>query len=173
VKKAVSRLLLVLMVFSLAGYYPLYLFQLGMVKKEMTQQLKSSSSDALIVFTVETAEYAAFEWENESEFLYKDAMYDLVSKENTRDGKILLRCAIDKKEKELVDRMKEEEKSNSSNSATGKSTHSWLKLFITDYIIAGSDPGFVQSCDNILNYGFLCSYTSYCKDDPSPPPEYI
>ena len=95
-------------------------------------------------------------------------MYDVV-KTKTVNGKVMLYCINDKKEKELVDNYNLVTKQNSSSDKKGKNTvDNTFNLFIYQ---AEKNDGLVAIRDSNKYYSIEPHLTEGVDDNTSPPPK--
>ena len=108
-------------------------------------------------------------WEEKGEeFLFRGEMYDVV-KTKTVNGKVMLYCINDKKEKELVDNNDLITKHNSSTDKKGKNTiHNSFNLFVYQ-----GEKNAEQFAIYDLNkfYSIVPHLTQGIDDNTSPPPK--
>ena len=91
--------------------------QKDVIKEKILNQLKE---EELQVITL--SDNKEIYWEEKGEeFLFKGEMYDVV-KTKTVNGKVMLYCINDKKEKLLIDNYNQVTKHNSSSDKKGKNT---------------------------------------------------
>ena len=76
------------------------------------------------------------EWENDNEFSYKGAMYDVIEKKY-EDGKLIIRCIDDNKETELTRKYQDIAGNDFGNSPKTKAI--LLKLINSLYTMSQSD----------------------------------
>lgn len=112
-----------------------------------------------------------FRWENENEFSYNSAMYDVLQKK-VSDNQLTIYCILDENETTLIDNY---EKANQENNTASKQKWvSILKLIPTAFIpvafteyscTAIFDP---QACSN-----YLLRLISHPNNVITPPPKII
>ena len=105
VKKGVSITLLVIFFLYNAGSFMASSISARLIKREMKAYIRSNPgvADASFTFNITDGEIddPSFTWEEEGrEFMYHGSMYDVVSSSQV-NGKLVLKCVDDKKEKEL------------------------------------------------------------------------
>ena len=108
-------------------------------------------------------------WEEKGEeFLFRGEMYDVV-KTKTVNGKVMLYCINDKKEKELVDNYNLVTKQNSSSDKKGKNTvDNTFNLFIYQ---AEKNGDLVATRDPNTFYSIVPHLSEGVDDNTSPPPK--
>lgn len=106
------------------------------IKKQIKTSLKQSvPEDELIYFEFKTSEFENLTWIKKNEFKYGDGMFDIVSKKIAQ-GKVLLKCISDKKEKKLfkdLEQLVEEGVWKNNNSKNSNSC--FVKLLKTPYYL--------------------------------------
>jgi hypothetical protein len=131
-KKLITILFLTILFFSQVGYYFIYRFQQHLLKEEMEAQLFANiPENDLEVFDLDENK-SSINWEEEGkEFSLNGELYD-VAKIKKVNGKILLYCLNDKKEKQLLQHFTKAVKNDSNNSKSGK--HS-IKFQFSDFTV--------------------------------------
>jgi hypothetical protein len=169
VRKTISCFLVFLLVINLVGYYPLYIYQLNIVKREMSLKVKSLPHSELSVFTLSPEQYSQIEWESKSEFYYADNIYDVIRIEHKTEG-VKIFCVKDGHEKELLSRLSEQTKSNSAD-PSGNNSCNLLKLFLTEFEPAAASS-LIAECRTIKQTYPVSvnNYSSVKEEEPSPPP---
>ncbi|MEO7291555.1 MAG: hypothetical protein ABIW34_00530 [Ginsengibacter sp.] len=100
--------------------------QKDVIKEKILNQLKEEELQIISL----TDNKEIFWEEKGEEFLFKGEMYDVV-KTKTVNGKVMLFCINDKKEKALIDNYNLVTKQNSSNDKKGKNTaDNSINLFV-------------------------------------------
>ena len=167
-KKTTLIILISVLAYSQSGYYfVMHYFQSEqkeIIKEKIITQL---NDEALQVITL-TDDKEIYWEEKGEEFLFKGEMYDVV-KTKTVNGKVMLYCINDKKEKELVDNYNLVTKQNSSSDKKGKnSVDNSFNLFIYK---AETNDGLVAIRDSNKYYSIEPHLTEGVDDNTSPPPK--
>ena len=136
------------------------------IKEKIVHQVAGNELDT-ISFT-DNRERIYLETDEDNEFSFNDEMYDVV-KTKTVNGKVMLYCINDKKEKELVDNYNLVTKQNSSSDKKGKNTvDNTFNLFIYQ---AEKNDGLVAIRDSNKYYSIEPHLTEGVDDNTSPPPK--
>ena len=162
--------MLLMLIYSLGGYYFLMInIQRNLkenIKEKIVHQVAGNELDT-ISFT-DNRERIYWETDEDNEFSFNDEMYDVV-KTKTVNGKVMLYCINDKKEKELVDNYNLVTKQNSSSDKKGKNTvDNTFNLFIYQ---AEKNDGLVAIRDSNKYYSIEPHLTEGVDDNTSPPPK--
>lgn len=161
-------ILLVVLLNSFVGYYPLFLWMQQQVKQEMQQRIKNSPDrETFTVFLVSKEEYANIDWVEENEFRFHGEMYDVAKREEDRKGNILLYVIHDNREKQLFIEL-EEQTGKSDPNSTAEDTEKTIKLF--------SEPKanliyFLPGTPMVPPSGFQFSLPSFVREIQPPPPK--
>ena len=166
-KKISLILLLAVLVYSQVGYYFVLRYsqekQKEAVKKEILGTLKLQDLEAVSV-----NDHPAILWEEEGkEFLLNGEMYDVV-KSSTVNGKQILYCINDKKEKTLIDRYNTITNNNSSADKKGKNNIGNASNLFFSEIKKNTQQEFVLLSRPFTS--FDTRLTSVEMDTFSPPP---
>lgn len=121
-KKLSLIVIIAVLAYSQVGYYFIMRHSQYVHKKSIKHKIRSQLKDTELEVISLTDNYQNIDWlEEDKEFLFNGEMYDVV-KRNTVDGKTLLYCINDKKEKALVEKYNSITKHNSTSGKKGKST---------------------------------------------------
>ncbi len=171
-KKAVSFLLLILFLYSIAGIFISFKVQQFEVKKEIKLRLKKSvpkSELTLFSFHPSSDEYSTLQWIEDHEFRYNGKMYDIVYRSADSDGTLHFQCINDTKEEILFADLDEQVQKN-CDSRSNPSAKNTLKLFSLLYISAPDASISDRNSTQIFRYSFCNFYSSPSSENPSPPP---
>ncbi len=167
-KKLSLIVLISLLAYSQVGFYlvmrHIQSAQKDVIKEKILKQLKEEELQVISL----TDNKEIFWEEKGEEFLLEGEMYDVV-KTKTINGKVILYCINDKKEKALVDNYNLVTKQNSSPDKKGKNTvDNTFNLFIyqveeNDDLVAIRDPN--------KFYSSVPHLTEGADDNTSPPPK--
>jgi hypothetical protein len=134
------------------------------IKEKIVSQLKEEELQVISL----TDNKQIFWEENGKEFLFNGEMYDVV-KTRSVNGKMMLYCIDDKKEKALVDNYNLITKQNSSSDKKGKSTvDNSFNLFVYQDEKNGEH---FAICDLNKFYSIVPHLTQGVDDNVSPPPK--
>lgn len=155
--------------YSQVGYYFIFRNSQSQQKEAIKEKINSRLAEGELQIISFTDNQQKIYWEEEGkEFLLNGEMYDVV-KSKTVNGKELLYCINDKKERELVDKYNSITKHNSSSDKKGKSNvDNSQNLFIFD--IDDNRDQFAVSPVNRFGY-FDSQLLENVMDHNSPPPK--
>ncbi len=168
-KKILLIILIAVLTFSQLGYYLLMRDAQFSQKEAVKEEIKNNLKDEELEIISFTDNKLNIFWEEEEkEFLLNGEMYDVV-KTKTVNGKQLLYCINDKKEKSLVDNYNTITKHNSSADKKGKVTID----DVTNLFVYTEEINCRQDYELFLNH--YSSYVSHLPgsftDKISPPPK--
>ncbi|MCB0431426.1 MAG: hypothetical protein H6585_10315 [Flavobacteriales bacterium] len=171
-KRILSITLLVSLVISVAGPYPLYKFLQYRTRREVKTQIGNQiAPDELkqLVFP----RSAEITWlEDGKELMHQGELYDVVKKEN-QNGRVILHCIDDKQESRLFTKMDEwvRKRLDNDRDNAGQSARMLVKIMTLQYLV--KQPYHIQ-----LTTGFSELSSPYCfsaittlGDPESPPPD--
>ncbi|MBI2269635.1 MAG: hypothetical protein HYU69_04670 [Bacteroidetes bacterium] len=173
-RRVFSCLFLILFLYNIVGYYPVFLYFQSQVKDEVYQKIKNPvPQNDLTVFVFDGDEYKSLEWVERNEFRYKGNLYDVVRKKTDGNGNIVVEVLNDKKEKELIVNLKEQTQQNTENPATGKGGQKLPEFFSNLYLPTNNQNSFIQEKSIQLPCRFQSSLISCIREIPSPPPRLV
>jgi len=156
VKKTTAIVLSCCLFFTVIGHYVIFCIQLTEIKTAMRRELQHAWKDKAIVFVFAKEEIEKLDWEDGHEFRLNNEMYDVISL-HEENGKVVIRCIADKKEKALIEAyQKIHRKSTESPGQT-----SLLKLLSSQFI--NVDSYFLKKPVKLIEAIFF-SYSSALKD---------
>ena len=121
-KKLSLIAIIAVLAYSQVGYYFVLRYSQSVQKKSIKHKIRSQLKDADLEIISLTDNNENIVWlEEDKELLFKEEMYDVVRRK-TVNGKTLLYCINDKKEKDLVEKYNLITKHNSSADKKGKHT---------------------------------------------------
>lgn len=138
-KTALKKLFLIILIPVLAlsqfGYYLLMSDARFSQKEAIKEEIKRNLKDEELQIISFTENQQSITWEEEGkEFFFNNQMFDVV-KIKTVNGKILLYCINDQKEKSLVDNCNTITKHNSSSDKKGKNNiDNTFNLFLSSEV---------------------------------------
>ena len=134
------------------------------IKEKIFQNLKDEELQSISL-----SDNQNIYWEEDGkEFLLNGEMYDVV-KTKTVNGKVILYCNSDKKEKALIDNYNLITKHNSSSDKKGKNTiDNSFNLFVY-HDEKNSDQYFILAANKF--HSFISHLTESIDDNISPPPK--
>ena len=168
-KKLSLILLIFVLAYSQVGYYFVLRHSQSLQKEVIKEKILSQLKEEELKIISASDNHQQIYWEEEGkEFLFKGEMYDVV-KTKIVNGKVMLYCINDKKERELVDNYNLITKHNSSSDKKGKNTiDNSFNLFVYQDETTG------KSCFTYLsnNFSFInFNLPENLIDNISPPPK--
>jgi hypothetical protein len=167
-KKLSLILIITVLAYSQIGYYFVMRHfqheQKEAIKEKIFQNLKDEELQSISL-----SDNQNIYWEEDGkEFLLNGEMYDVV-KTKTVNGKVILYCNNDKKEKALIDNYNLITKHNSSSDKKGKNTiDNSFNLFVY-HDEKNSDQYFILAANKF--HSFISHLTESIDDNISPPPK--
>ena len=162
--------MLLILIYSLGGYYFVMINTQEKLKENIKEKIvrKVAGNEIDTISFTDNRERIYWETDEDNEFSFNDEMYDVV-KTKTVNGKVMLYCINDKKEKELVDNYNLVTKQNSSSDKKGKNTvDNTFNFFIYQ---AEKNDGLVAIRDSNKYYSIEPHLTEGVDDNTSPPPK--
>ncbi len=167
-KKFVLILLIAVLACSHMGYYVIMQHTQYREKRKIQEKLIGELKDEeLEKITLADNEGYIYWEEKGKEFLYNGKMYDVV-KTKTINGKIILYCLDDKKEKSLIDNYNLVTKHNSSNKKSKSNIDNSINLFLSPDE-NNVDKHFDLAANKYSPY--VSHLTKKISDNSSPPPK--
>ncbi len=168
-KKLPLILLIFVLAYSQVGYYFVSRHYQALQKEVIKEKILSQLKEEELKIISASDNHQQIYWEEEGkEFLFKGEMYDVV-KTKIVNGKVMLYCINDKKERELVDNYNLITKHNSSSDKKGKNTiDNSFNLFVYQ------DEKTGESCVTYLPNNFSSinfNLPENLIDNISPPPK--
>jgi len=134
VKSFFSFLVLGVFVWQFLGYFAYFQWERFSIKKEIKTKLKHKlSEDQLVTLHISRADFQNISWYEDSEFEYKNQMYDVVAIKSNTKGYIL-KCIKDERESELFSELGKKVDDELSKSRTAKSFSLFLKMLQIDSV---------------------------------------
>jgi hypothetical protein len=168
-KKTIAISFLLILCVSQLGYYFIYHFQQIQVKREIKTKIFAALSESAFEIFIAEENIDAIKWEEDGkEFSLHGELYD-VAKIKKINGKTLLYCVNDKKEKELLNNFIKAIKASTNNGKSGKHT---LKFQLTDYTIIPIEKN--AEVRLLCNQKFICYNSSLhtaITEINTPPPK--
>ncbi len=176
-KKAISILILGLMLYNILGYYFVYLGMIIQAKAEMKEKIDDSDYEKeliTMVFDVSNGVILdkGIDFKNEDEFEYKGEMYDVVSSE-TKGGFVYFYCINDKNEESVRASLEKHVAYHfSTDAASQKRVNTFNKNIVKKGITNNSEIQVSRINNNCLFFNpqidFLITVTREIK---TPPPK--
>jgi hypothetical protein len=172
-KKVISILLSLLILFNSIGYILFYIERIANNKKEMFE-LVATTKDLSSVekFQFSNEEYKSkLNWKNENEFEFKSKMYDVIIAE-VSDSLVIVYCIWDAKEDELIANF---EKHFHNNALKDKFNLSHNSLLTAHFLAIKTEQLKPERTNNpkILSENYLNYYNSISKKTLTPPPKFL
>lgn len=169
-KQIFSGILLVLFLYGVLAYYPVFLWMQGNVRTEMALQIRTvDENEKYIVFCLSEKEYAALSHANADEITISGNLFDVAKKGTDGKGNVLLYCLSDKNESELFSRLDKQSQKNSDE----KNGQNILKILLTEYIPSSEFFAF-NFPEKIIHFSkFRIALSCFPADIFIPPPEIV
>ena len=167
-RKSISILLTITLLFNIGGYYLYFSFLQFNIKERIEIQIKNGLQEKdLAVIVVPVNKVSGVNWlEPEKEFSYRGEMYDIVSSKVKGQSKIYY-CINDRKEKQLIEIY---QKSHPSKKDTDKK----LRNVMNDRYLSQQSTRINFACYLKIQYAILTiPFTSSPIQIPSPPPKVV
>jgi hypothetical protein len=166
-KKGLVILFLTILCVSQTGYYFIYKYQLRQAKREMKAELFAKLPESSFELFIAEDNNTIVWKEDGKEFSLGGEMYD-VAKIKKENGKTILYCINDKKEKILFQNFAKALKNDLSKNKSGKSS---IKFQYTDFTI--NAPEYNSGAISLPAYTFTLfssSLSTVHKEINAPPP---
>ena len=166
-KKALASSLLLILFTSQVGYYFIYTTHQHIIKEQIEKQLLANIPESSLEI-INAEQFAdKIEWEEKGkEFSLDGILYDVVRIKKT-DGKTLLYCINDKKEKQLLDNLAKAVNKNNDNKQGRNNIKSLLLDLVCMSEEAESKTFSVPSTYSSFNVTLISSF----EEINSPPPK--
>ena len=117
------------------GYFPVFVFQQNLAKKEIRQRIKQSvPEEELSIIIIDECNRSEINWIDKNEFTFGDKMYDVVRIEKDSDGKTYYFCINDKQEKKLFANLEKHIQNNFEGNSQKERNNNSLKHLTKDYL---------------------------------------
>ena len=134
-KKLFASILLLVFVYTLFGYYPVFLFLQNNIKKEIKSRIKLAVPDSeLQLIIVNESNIAQVKWFDKNEFLLDGNLYDVVRIENNKQGEPVYYCINDKQEMKLFTNLGKLIQNAFDGKTNNKKNQSPVKNLVKDYL---------------------------------------
>lgn len=175
-KRAAIYILLSTFLFNISGYFIAFKVLQYQVRKEIKSEIKQQLSRSdLTTIAIKKAKKNAILWEEENkEFYYGGALYDIVKSCETNDS-IFYYCINDKQEEILFDNLEEHidryvtTDEFSKNLAAKKLISPNIKLYFNNSVSLACDYCYLET----IFFTKQTTYTSAVIEINSPPPEFV
>lgn len=154
------------------GYFPVFVFQQNLAKKEIKQRLKQSvPEEELSIIIIDEHNSSEINWIDKNEFTFDGKMYDIVRFEKGPDGKTHYYCINDKQEKKLFANLEKHLQNNFEGNSQKEKNNNPLKHLTKDYL-PNSELGsyvFSDEKNEFRNLTFLL--VQNYSESTTPPPQ--
>jgi hypothetical protein len=165
-KKLLAASLLAMLFSSQVGYYFVYTIHQHIVKEEIEEELLANIPDSSLEIIIAEEFGDRIKWKEEGkEFSLDGELYD-IARTKTVDGKTLLYCINDKKEKQILDNLIKAVNKNQDNKR-GRNINPVLPDLVFINLIEPLDVFSVSSQYAFLNVTLVSSF----EEITSPPPK--
>ncbi len=174
-RKIFSISFLIVFLFNIMGYYPVFLLRQQNIRNELTHIINHNiASGILTVLSFEKSQINSLQWLKKNEFSYKGDMYDIVLKEIGQDGKIYYYCFLDKKEKHLLVQLEKHVSRNSAdNDKNQKSERNFIKNLAKDFFAVENQFLITSNAIELDFIAIVSDYHSLIPTKEAPPPKSV
>jgi hypothetical protein len=169
-KKLTAILLVCLLCLNLFGYQLFFYLQIKEAKAQMKEQIALFENAGLFTtIQVDVKESSAIIWENESEFIYGDNLYDVIEKKQSGNN-ISITCIADTKEDKLVSTFNNLNKQSSPSQTSSISLFKFINaiyLPVQNLTTIYCTEKIKDNCENITQQIIKRSF-----DISTPPPDF-
>jgi len=175
-RKTISILLLIAILFNVSGYYITFLLIQESYKHDFHANLKSDPANTdILSLAIEDAEMLSknseFKWTEDDEFCYKGKMFDVISYEK-KGTLTIFKCLNDKKEEVLLSKFEEFVKSHSDSELPCKQkTTQLLRQIITEAALVNYFERMIFSCSNLFKPHYHYSIITFVSLPEEKPPK--
>ena len=173
-KKILSFVFLLLFLFNIFFYYPVFLILKHEIKSSLSEfNEKNKNPKDIVIFNISPKVAAKLEWKDKHEFRYNGLMYDVIKREVNGDY-ITYYCYIDHKEMKLFKGLSHFIKgiSNQQHSEKKDSKYS-LKEFYKDYFTRKKETVSPKSSQKFIFPKTTFKLCFFVLEKHTPPPKYI
>jgi hypothetical protein len=170
-KKIIAISLLLIVSFSQLGYYVIYRIQQHLIEEEIEAIIFASTPETSFEVFDLAQNSNNIRWKKEGkEFMLHGEMYD-VAKIKKVQGKTLLYCLNDKKEKQLLRHFEKAMKHDSGSSKPGKNS---IKFQISDFTNIDTEKTTVSfvNIEKIIPFSITILHCQF-KEITAPPPKSL
>jgi hypothetical protein len=172
-KKTITISLLLLLLFSQAGYYLIYKFQQHQIKESAKKELLSKLPESSLEIIDAHANRNEIRWEEKNkEFYLHGQMYD-VAFIKVVDGKILIYCLNDSKEEDLLKSLANTVKSVNDQSNSGKEGQHVIKFQLPDFLIPDQQTITINEPATAKYVEYSSPLITNIKELFTPPPDLM
>jgi hypothetical protein len=165
VKKLLSILCLLTLLFISGGYHFYYSLQRAAVKMEMKKNISALDRSAVKIFRFLPEEFKVLQWEDECEFKWKGTWYDVVDITDS-NGVKSVSCIADEKETALLNSLMKADENAHHKGIT------IIKLITQDFIWPQAAISIIPVINKTDFNIFELKFRSQYKRQPSQPPEF-
>lgn len=168
-KKFTSYLFLILFLFNVLFYYPVFL----LLQSEIRSDCKISTSKNIVIITLKNGEKTDWQWIDKKEFRHNGIMYDIVNTE-VFGNKTKYYCVIDHKEMKLFKGLSRFIQGISDTQGTDRQdSKSPIKDYFKDFVTASKEHPLHRKDITSVILNSEKVFLSFIKDKISPPPELV
>jgi hypothetical protein len=170
-KKLFASFFILVFLYTLVGYYPIFLFQQNNIKKEIKKRIKQTVPESeLQVLVFNQGTISQINWVDENEFLFKGNLYDIVRFEKNQNGETVYYCINDNQEKKLFASLDKLIQNAFEGKTNSEKTHNPVKHLVKDYLPNGSLVLHTFSIQEIKFVSFSDNKEVDFSGTTSPPP---
>jgi hypothetical protein len=174
-KRAIAIAFLIIFTFSMVGFFLVFKIQQYQVRKEIKHLIKNGLPETqLVQININSRNQSELKWEDENEFRYQGAMYDVVRIEKKDDSTIIYYCVSDEQETILFANLDEQVKKNMDSKNNGiNPIKNLFKILSTLHYTQDTHTSTFFQIKESGEGEFAFVYFSPALDILSPPPKMI
>lgn len=174
-RKIFSILFLIVFLFNIMGYYPVFLLRQQNIRNELTDIINQNiASGILTVLSFEKSQINSIQWLKKNEFNYQGDLFDIVMTEISENGKIYYYCFLDKKEKHLLVQLeKHVSRSIADNDKNQKSERNFIKNLTKDFFAIENEFLITSNAIELDFIAIVSDYHSLIPTKEAPPPKSV
>ena len=170
-KRAIIISSLLLLFFSQVGYQFIYIIQQHKAKEDAEKQLLSTLPESSLEVIDLSADKNDIQWEEEGkEFYLRGQLYDVAKTKNV-NGRTLLYCLNDKKEKQVLQDLSKAVGTGNDQSTDSKGGKHTIKFQLTDLFAFSESAISIQEFIPQKHINFNVPIISSIKKIITPPPK--
>jgi hypothetical protein len=174
-RKIFSILFLIVFLFNIMGYYPVFLLRQQNIRNELTHIINQNiASGILTVLSFEKSQINSLQWLKKNEFSYKGDLFDVIMTESRENGKIYYYCFVDKKEKHLIVQLEKHVSRNiADNDKNQKSERNFIKNLAKEFFAIKNEFLITSNAISLDFITIVSNYHSLIPPKHAPPPKSV
>jgi hypothetical protein len=173
VRRFLSISFIIIFLFNIVGYYPLFLLKRNLIRNEINTLISENiTAESLTVLSFSSSELKSLKWLKEDEFSYKGELYDVVKNEIGKNGKIYLYCFNDTKERRLTAHFEKQLNRQIENDLSNQKNEQKLNnILLKDYCAPENIKIIAENVLEIKFFEYTPYFVSIQSDELVPPPK--